>query len=48
MVYKTKICEVCKASFVPDDDEDICMFCFVELRDKKKGKKQKGGNSKCQ
>lgn len=29
MVMKTKICEKCKASFVPDDDESMCMSCQI-------------------
>ena len=32
VIAKTKICKRCLASFVPDDNEDICIVCIYEER----------------
>lgn len=50
MVMKTKNCIECKASFIPDDDEEICMFCFVKKRDSnsEKSLSKKIHNKKCE
>lgn len=30
MIYKTKVCTCCNASFCPDDEETICTECSIE------------------
>ena len=35
-MMKTKICIECQASFVPDDDERVCMDCEVKRKQRLK------------
>lgn len=57
-MLKTKICNVCGSSFVPDDDEDTCAECVNKekqynpekkvyyIKNKKKEVKKHNANTK--
>jgi hypothetical protein len=34
-IAETKICKVCYASFIPDDDEECCCNCINEFERRK-------------